>query len=215
MKQLIILGASYAYGAGGQNGGWGDFLKKHLHNKMYSDSGEGDKYEVYSFAKPGATTQFILDTAPEILRHYCRNKSTTIILNIGANDAKAVNSPTNFLTTLPEFSNQLELLLDALKGFSNDIIFVSDPPFDETKTTPKVNPLDGSNSYFTNSRREELKEITKKLCREKGAYYLQIEVDRNEWINNCLFRDGLHPNQKGHQIIFDTVLTYLEKDELL
>jgi lysophospholipase L1-like esterase len=210
MKQFIILGASYAYGAGGQNGGWGDLFKKHLHNKMYSNGGEGDKYEVFNFAKPGATTQFVLETAPELLRHYCRNKSATIILNIGANDAKAVNSPNNYLTTLPEFSNQLESLLDALKNYSDDIIFVSDPPVDETKTVPKVNPFDGSNSYFTNSRREELKRIAKKLCRDKEAHYLQIEVDKENWINNCLFRDGLHPNHRGHQLIFENLIAHLK-----
>jgi lysophospholipase L1-like esterase len=210
MKQFIILGASYAYGVGGQSGGWGNLLKNHLHNKMYSEGGEGEKFEVFNFAKPGATTQFVLDTSPDLLTHYCRNKSATIILNIGANDAKAVNSPTNFLTTLPKFSNQLELLLDALIEFSEDIIFAGDCPIDEAKTNPKVNPFDGSNSYFTNSRREELKEITLELCRDKEAHYLQIEVDKNEWIQTCLFRDGLHPNQKGHQLIFNQLISHLE-----
>ena len=73
MKQIFILGASTAYGVGGEHGGWGDLIKQYAHSKMYGQSGAGEKYEVFNFALSGATVDFVTTTFPEQIKNYDRN----------------------------------------------------------------------------------------------------------------------------------------------
>lgn len=215
MKQIFVLGASYSFGIGAQREGWAGLLKEYLHKKMYSSDGIGDQYELYNFSKPGEPTKFTLNTSRFLLEHYCRNKSAIILVNTGANDSRAANTPTNYLNSLPQFQVELEALITELKKFSDTVLFIGNCPVDEKRTNPKTNPFDGSKSYFTNSRLNEISLSTQRICHNKHIPFIKVNVDKDEWIKNCLFRDGLHPNQKGHQIIFDTVLSYLEQNELL
>lgn len=107
MKQYFIVGGSTVYGVGGDDGGWADMLKRHFHKKMYGPNGIGEKIEVYNFSKSGVTTQFLLDTYPEQIKHYGRDDEITTIVSVGMNNAKAVGEPSNFVSTLYEYEEQI------------------------------------------------------------------------------------------------------------
>lgn len=206
MKQYFLLGASSIYGVGGSNGGWAELFKSYLHNKMYGPTGVGEKYEVFNFAKSGATIDFVLKTFPEQFKNYGRNENSTIIVSVGGNNSKATGRPDNYVSTLEEYENQVKELILMLQKYSNNIIFANNGYVDESKTNPKISPFDGSKSFFTNSRRLIFRSSLRLLCDEYGINFIDVNVNQEKWINEYLYKDGLHPNDKGHRLMFEKII---------
>ena len=211
MIQIFIVGSSTVYGAGGKNGGWADLLKQAAHNKMYGKGGVGEKYEIYNFGKSGATIDFVQSTFPQQLEQYGRGGKVITIVNVGGNNAKAEDRPDNFVSTVDEYSNEMGKLLDMLKAKSKHVIAVGSGFYDESKTNPKPNPLTGGKSYFTNKRRNVFQNRFKKLCEQRSITFVEVGVSEDEWRQKYLYEDGLHPNQKGHELICKNVLAEVEK----
>lgn len=209
MKQFFLLGASSVYGVGGENGGWGELFKQHIHQKMYGPNGEGEKYEVFNFAKSGATVQFVLETFTEQIKNYGRDGEIVCIISVGGNNSKAVNQPNNYVSTVEEYTQQMTSLINLLKQNSSQVVIVSNGFVDESKTNPKPSPFDNSKSYFTNARRTQFQSTLMNLCNEMGVQFVDTDKSIEEWQANYLYDDGLHPNAKGHQLIFQSICNYL------
>lgn len=175
---------------------------------MYDEGGVGEKYEVYNLGKSGATIDFVKKTFPGQLEQYGRGERVITIVSVGGNNAKAENEPDNFVSTIEEYSEQMAELLDLLKNKSKQVIAVGGGYYDddESKTNPKPNPLTGGKSYFSNERKARFETKFKEICKEKGITFVEVEVGEQEWKDKYLFEDGLHPNQKGHQLLADKIL---------
>lgn len=212
MKQVFILGASSVYGVGAEQNGWGDLVKEYLHSKMYGADGICEKYEVFNFSKAGSTIEFVADTADWIYDKFSRKGDVLTLVSVGGNDAKAENAPDNFVCTPEAFRDKVSALFDKLKEHSTQIVFVSNGFVDEAKTSPKPSPFgDGKVSYFTNERRSLFNNITRQICDEKGVEFVAVNIDKDAWIKDYLFTDGLHPNQAGYQKVFEALKPILDK----
>lgn len=211
MKQFFILGASSVYGVGAESSGWGDLVKQYLHSKMYGTNGVGEMYEVFNFSKAGSTVEFVSETAGWIYAKYSRGGNSVTLISVGGNDAKAENAPHNFVCTPEDFKEKVVKLLEALQQHSKQVVFVSNGFVDETKTNPKPSPFgDGKVSYFTNERRSLFNDITKQICADMGVDFVAVDIDKDTWVNNYLFSDGLHPNQAGYQKVFEVIKPILD-----
>jgi lysophospholipase L1-like esterase len=212
MTQVFILGSSMVYGVGGSHGGWADLIKQYLHEKMYGEGALGEMYEVYNFGKSGATIDFVKDTFMSQLEAYGRDQKTIVLLAVGGNNTKAEEQPDNFVSTPEAYEEEMRGLLASLKQHADGLIFVGSNNYvDETKTNPKLNPLTGGRSYFTNSRRQQFAGIAKQVCDDLGIALVDVTVDKEEWLSNYLYKDGLHPNDAGYQLIFASIKPVLDK----
>lgn len=209
MKQVFILGASAVYGVGAEHAGWGDLVKQYYHSMMFSEGGMGEFFEVYNFAKPGVTIDFIIDTYPRHFEDYSKGSKVITIASVGGNNSRAKDEPTNYASTPESYSEELAQLIDVLKKSSEKIIFVSTVYVDETKTNP-ITTSHGNKYYFTNARRKQFEEITKGLCAQNGIGFVDVPVLEEEWRQKYLYQDGLHPNQAGHQLIFNAIKSHLK-----
>lgn len=212
MTQIFVLGSSSTYGVGGPNGGWADMIKQYLHEKMFGENGVGEKYEVYNFGKSGATIDFVKNSFPSQLKDYGRQQKTIILVAIGGNNTKAEQEPDNFVSTPEEYESEMRELLDFLKQSSDGLILVGSNGYvDEAKTNPKLNPLTGGRSYFTNARRQQFSTIVKRICEDTNVDLADVAVSQEEWLSKYLYIDGLHPNNAGHQLIFESIKPVLSK----
>jgi lysophospholipase L1-like esterase len=212
MKQIFILGASSVYGVGAERDGWGDLVKAYVHSKMYGADGVGEAAEVFNFAKAGSTVEFVAETFPWICENYQRGPELIILVSVGGNDAKARNAPDNFVCTPEAFQEKITNLCSILKAHSQHVIFVSNGYVDESKVNPKPSPFgDGNVAYFTNERRSRFNAITKKVSEATGFDYVAVDCDKATWIAKYLFKDGLHPNQAGYKLVFETIKPKLDK----
>lgn len=211
MKQVFIFGSSSVYGVGAEQGGWADLLKQRLHKKMYGADGVGEKYELYNFGYSGAGADFVTVAAREQLKFYRRSGKVVAILSVGGNNSKAEDEPDNFVSTIEEYEQLMTYLLERMKEDVDEIIVVGSGTVDEAKTNPKPNPLTGGKSYFTNDRRIAFSHALMKLCQKQGVRFVDIDMKPDEWQKDYLYKDGLHPNQKGHEYIAAKVWPELEK----
>lgn len=212
MKQIFIFGASIVYGVGAESLGWADLIKQKLHSHMYRSGGVGERFEVYNLAKPGAEIEFVLKHLLPLHQIYQQSSENLAIFSIGLNNTKAVNTPTNYVSSLQTYQMQMDKLLRLSQDQFNHLICVGYTPIDETKTNPKFNPISGNISYFNNQRIGKFDQIFNQLCYKFKIPFVDFsQLDRTHWVNNCLYQDGVHPNQTGHQLIFDRVWPYVNK----
>lgn len=211
MAQIFIFGASSAYGVGGEEGGIGDLLKKKIHSQMYRAGGMGEKHEVYNFATPGATVEFFLESFEYQIDKYAKDTKLITIVSVGMNNSKAINNPDNFVSSPSQYKTTMEKLLTGLKQKVDGVICYGYTHVDESKTAPIANPFNDDLAYFKNDKIIEFNSIFKQVCQQLGLTFIEIDIEQEEWKRKYLFRDGLHPNREGHQLIFDKVWPEVEK----
>lgn len=211
MIQIFILGSSSVYGVGAHTAGWADLVKQYFHQKMYGPGGVGEKYEVFNFGKAGEQVGFLMQNFPKLLEMYGRDGQKVIIYMGGRNNARAVDSPDNFVSTPEEYREEVSTFVAFMKEHGDKVIFI--PPgvaVDESKTSPKPSPFgDGRKSYFTNARSKIFGDVAREVCTEQGITYVDVDITEDEWIKKYLYEDGLHANQAGHQLIFEAVKPHL------
>jgi lysophospholipase L1-like esterase len=211
MKQIFLFGASTIYGVGGASGGIGDILKSQLHRIMYGPDPKGEVYEVYNFAKSGNTAQDVFASFPQQLNDYRRDCESIAILSVGINDTKAIDTPDNFACSPDDYKAEMSKLLKALIKKVDHVICIGFGVVDENKTNPKLNPLTGRKSYYTNARIGEFNAVFEQLCHSLSISFVRIDENPTQWSGGLRYQDGLHPNESGHQFIFDRVWLELKK----
>lgn len=210
MKQIFILGASSVYGVGAERG-WADMVKASIHSKQFAPDGPGETCEVFNFAKSGSTIEFVAETFPWLCENYQRGPELITLISVGGNDAKATGTPDNYVCTPEAFKEKITNLCGVLRKHSQHVIFVSNGYLDESKVSPKINPFTGGNSYFTNGRRSQFNAITEEVCASMGFDFVAADCDKDTWVQNYLYKDGLHPNQKGYELMFEAIRPKLDE----
>jgi len=211
VTQFFILGSSLPYGVGASHAGWGDLIKQYLHAKMYGEGGVGQKYEVFNFGKADAKIEFVQATFPGQLADYGRRQKTIVVIAIGGNNSKAEGSPDGYISTPEKYAQEMEDLLTMLAKYSDAVIVVDNGYVDESKTNPKLNPLTGATSYYSNTRRQQFGDITERICKRQEIDFVRLAIDQQEWVENYTYKDGVHPNQQGHQLVFEAIRPYLDE----
>lgn len=213
MKQIFIFGSSSTYGVGSTNGGWSGLLKKKLHNRMYGENGIGEKYEVFNFGKSGATIDMVQNSYKSQLDAYGRDGVNIALLNVGGNNALAINNPDNpdnYVSEPEEYKKEIHSLLLSMKKDFVHIFFVEGGYYDESKVSPKQSPFDNSCSYFSNERKQLFSNVTKGVCEELDIIYIPVRVSEQEWIEKYIYQDGLHSNDAGYKYIFNNIWSLIE-----
>jgi lysophospholipase L1-like esterase len=210
MKNVLIFGASIVHGVGGAHGGWADLLKMKLHAQLYGPSGEGETCECYELGVPGTFAKELQEHfEPELsarLKH-ALPKDTTIVISLGTNDAKAIGSSTNYAVSSEEFGQNLQQILVTAKRYAAQVIFVGLLPVHEERTNPKINPLTNVESYFRNDRLQQFDAVAQTACQSQNVEFISLfHAVPADWAQHYLFKDGIHPNDAGHQWIFDQVV---------
>jgi lysophospholipase L1-like esterase len=137
------------------------------------------------------------------LRNRCPD---LIILSVGVNDTPRLGSPTGKnLTNFSQFQENINDLLDQAISLC-PVIFVGMVPVAQAKM-PFLDCF-----YFNHIDQFRYKQATKEACLERNIPYLDIFdlwMSRGEdWVRSQLSPDGLHPNVRGYQSLFDDVINW-------
>ncbi|OGX08734.1 MAG: hypothetical protein A2Z88_04965 [Omnitrophica WOR_2 bacterium GWA2_47_8] len=199
MYNILIFGDSIAAGRKVDKiKSWPFFLTQFL------DTKDKDFTLVHNLSIPGESTGGVIKRFPIETEARCKkiypNDRASIIFAIGLNDTQCINSGDNPATRLEDFRKNIVLLLEGARKYANHIIFVGLTPVNERKTAP-IN-----NVYFLNDKIKTYNEVINKECQKGNITFLNIT---EEWSGfdylNLLSDDGIHPNEKGHQKIFEKI----------
>ena len=158
---------------------------------------------VFNLGVPGESSQELLERLEEecmVRLESTLNSEVIILIAIGINDAKFVDNLNNFKTPIEIFSKNIDAIINLLRRYTKNILFVGLTPVNESQTNH------GGASFFLNSNIKKYNDIIRDVCAEKNVYFVEIF---NKWISdnylNLLAEDGIHLNEFGHRKIFNEI----------
>ncbi len=206
--QILIFGDSLTYGAWDNQGGWAQRLRRFVEEKY------PEQHFVYNLGIPGDTTKYIVERFElEAKQRIFDEEETVIIFQVGANDSGIRTSKGNSEWVSPrEFERNIRKLIFGARKITEKVFFVTDVPIDEKKTCPV--PWDKDISY-TNKNIIRYCEIIKEICEKEKIGFIDVfDIFKKQNIGDLL-KDGVHPTSSGHQLIFQIVKDFLEKNKVI
>ena len=184
-----IWGDSIIYGEGDSEAlGWVGRLRK---SQLKNDS------SLYNFGICG-------DTSAGLLKRFKIEAEATnpdiIIFAVGINDSKYPNDSNESLVPPKEYLTNLEELISQARKFTNNIFIVS-----ATKVDNEWESVRGSR--FMNEVIESYNELMRGTAEKHSIEF----VDMFEVLDPASdLSDGLHPNRKGYQKMFEVIKSRIE-----
>ncbi|MDP3957859.1 MAG: GDSL-type esterase/lipase family protein [bacterium] len=198
MSSLCIWGTSITWGAfDTEKGGWVNRLRLHFDiNDIYLD--------VYNLGITGETSAGILERFETEAK---AREPEIIVFDVGINDAAYIQAENRHQIEKEQFESNLKLLVKKAKKFTGNIFLIVPKGVDESKTNPI--PWHPELSYL-NKDIAQYADVVRKVSKEAGATCVEI----GELKADDLY-DGLHPNARGHEKIFQEIKKFLEKEKIL
>lgn len=204
-----MFGDSITEGLWDSKGGWADRLKTHIH-KNELESSFKNYHEAYNLGIDGNTTKQILERFDsETKARQWPDSEYGFIIATGMNDTLH-RKEKDFESSPERYSNELTELFSKAKQYSDKILFVDITPVNEALTNPVASSSTGK--CYTNSRISQFNDTLQRFCEEKFIACIKVsEAFNSRDRNTLLSADGLHPNDAGHEIMYELILPKLEE----
>lgn len=179
--KVSIFGDSIVWGAYDlELGGWANRLKLHFDNR-------GDfEIDIYNHGISGDRVVDVLNRLGNEAKALLPDK---IILAIGINDTPIPDFPSG--TDLKTFKRQYQKLIELARKHAKSLVIVGLTNVDE-----KI-----AGHGYKNKEVEKLNKIIKELAQRENIPFVNLFGS----LADDDVMDGLHPNAKGHQKIFEKI----------
>jgi lysophospholipase L1-like esterase len=207
--RVLIFGASITQGFWDTEGGWAQRLRRYYDERSVKNIEHGDDYpDIFNLGVSGDKVADLLERFDlEASTRIKKGKDCGIVFSIGTNNAYVEGDikwagPGNY-------EEDLQTLVDKARSYTSKIMFVGLLPCEEAKTTPVF----WRDIYYTNERIKRIDSLMEKVARDNDVAYVPIfESIKNKMDTGAqLYADGLHPNNEGHELIFQLVRPELDK----
>jgi lysophospholipase L1-like esterase len=199
MHNILIFGDSIAAGRNVQKTkSWPSLFSDYIDRKDKAST------LVHNLSIVGnSTAELLLRLLPEIQARYKKdypNDYFVLIFAIGINDSKNIVSCKKNRTSDNDFITNIKKIIDIASSFSNQICFIGFNPVNEQKLRKYSAP-------FTNESIIKYDKIIKNICKENKILFIDTySYWTAEKYKKLLSKDGLHPNELGHQKIFKALM---------
>ncbi len=214
MPRILVFGDSIVWGADDfEKGGWTDRLKVYYLKKANPD--EADFNEIYNLGNPAKTSSEILKNFEGELKRMLMkefSKQNIIIIQTGINDSRYINSKKSVQVSTKIFEKNLFKFIKISKRYVKTLIFVSLYPLDESRCDPVSWNSDHS---FKNKYVVEYERVIEQVCKKENILFIDVYSEFQKTDYKKLLSDGLHPNAKGHELIFNIVKDFIEKKKII
>lgn len=208
--RVLVFGASSTQGLWDTEGGWVARLRRNYDTQVVKNIREEANYpDVFNLGVQGDMIGNLLKRFEnETEARLWQNEELAFIFSIGTNDT-AIGGNGKTWSTSDSYRDDIKKLTKMAKDYSNKIIFVGLPCCDESRTTPVF----WADVHYTNTRMLEVNKELHSFCNEEKIIYVPIYEILKERLDagQDVFADGLHPNNEGHELIFQAVKPELDK----
>lgn len=196
MQNILIFGDSITWGAVDTKGGWAQRVK--------NESGENI---VYILGISGDDSNGLLKRLEqEALIRLDEENQTALIIAIGINDSQIELQNNTNKIPVEDFRKNLNEIIQRGKKIANQIIVLGISPVNESKVKPM--PWKITHGY-TNEQIKKYNKIIYETAKENDVDFIDVCNKFLKEDYKTLLFDGLHPNDKGHELIY-----FLVKDNL-
>ena len=191
---ICVFGDSIAWGSNDlEKGGWVSRLKMHMLEKY--------DVNVYNLGISGDATEEVLKRVEAELK---AREPQVIVFAIGINDSQYLHSIKNRRVSLGKFKENIRTLHTIASSVSREVVFIGLTAIDETKTKPVS--WNSDIDYNTESIKEYDLTI-KDFCADNGVKFIAMGNELN--LDNL--EDGVHPDARGHEKMFQKIKPEIEK----
>jgi len=210
MTQVFAFGHSITQGFWDNEGGWVQRLRRFLDAKSLENP---DKYyfEVYNLGVSGNDSRQLLERfESEVNARISEENQTIILFQIGANDIQYFNEEYRLRTPKEDFKQNILDLISKAKEYTDNIIFVGDPIITIEGPIPW-----SKDKELSDSRLKNYTDTVRRKCNNHNIAYVdnRSEQTKEEWSEKL--EDGCHPNDRGHQLIFEKVKEKMREEKLI
>ncbi len=206
MPTLCIFGASSTWGAWDlEKGGWANRLRLWIDEQNLASKEDEFYWEVYNLGVSGDTTKDVLARFKSELN---AREAGLVIISIGDNDTVYDQSPDEPRLTEDQFASNIEEMITLATAVTNKVVVLGLKQVTEEKVQPV--PWNAQANY-RNASIKAYDERLKNIAEERGTHYVPVF----DLLADADLADGLHPNEQGHEKIFQRVKGFLEESRLL
>jgi acyl-CoA thioesterase I len=207
--RILIFGDSITQGFYDSQGGWAQRVRAHFDSQIIANEVD-DAPVVFNLGISGDTTKDILKRfKPETQARLRSKKKSVIVFAIGTNDTLYTDN--GFFESTPEkYEADLKELTKLAREYSDKILFVSLFPVIDKLLQPF--PWSTTGKCYSTERMELFNKVLKKHCKANQLQLVDLYKPFAQASDlNRLFFDGIHPNNKGHELIAGLVIPTLQK----
>jgi lysophospholipase L1-like esterase len=159
--------------------------------------------EVYNRSVSGDTTNEV----SERVERDCKSiKPDIVIFQAGSNDVTYDPLAKKTRVSTKECRSNIFKLIKLGKQFTDKVIFTGLFWVDEKVANPW-----SEKEYYYNKDGKAYDQIIQEVCKKERICFIPMF----DVLSSELLEDGVHPNAKGHQKIFEIVRDYLKKEKLI
>ncbi len=205
MAVILAFGDSITYGSWSPiHTSWCSLLRAHMDSKFNGDYASYGR--VYNLGIGGETTnEAVKRFLPEIQARLRNEEEVVFIIAYGANDACFDSDKQSFRVPIEEFEQNMQQMVTDAKKISPKIILLNILPVVEADNSdPDSTRL---NTYFEPYNQSLLQIAQNNLLTLVDISIAFLKTDYAKFLG----KDGLHPNEHGHKIIFELVSKEVDK----
>jgi len=204
---VFIFGDSITQGLWDSRGGWADRIKAFVQSEEVN-AGIKNYHQVYNLGVDGNTTKQIIDRfEAETKARLWPDEECAIVFATGTNDTLFRNSQ-DFESIPERYEAELNQLIQLAKKYSSKVVFVDLLPVDENLTNP-IKPS-SSGKCYTNERISNFNKVLYEVCDSHSLLCIKASEKYLKKDYKMLLADGIHPNDQGHEVIFNLVVEHVK-----
>ncbi len=208
MAIIYAFGDSITYGAWDiSQSGWATRLRQFLDDFQEKNP---DYYCLfYNLGIPGETTNGLVKRFEnEVTAREREGEEAIFIFAFGANDAAYLSNDNKFRVSKEKFRMNLEQVIGKAVIISKKILIVNILPVVEKKNSTPRNGKIRLNKYM-----EEYNLVLQGLADQFKIQLIDVNsvFVKTGYEKLLIQDDGLHPNDEGHKIMFDTIILEVQK----
>lgn len=201
--RVLIFGDSITQGFWDTEGGWVGRIRKHYDQQMI-DNTDNDPPTIFNLGVSGNSSDDVLARFENETKARA-TEELAFVVAIGVNDART-KAGVNY-SDPNRYKQNLSEILRLAKQHSSKIMFVGLTPCVEERS----NPVSWGDTGYTNGRIKEFDDALRQFCEEEQLLFVEVfEPFAKAEAETELLPDSLHPNDEGHQLVADLVLSKLQ-----
>lgn len=204
---IVFFGDSITQGYWGIHHGWVDRVRMYYSELLFAK----DEYHgVYNLAIDGDVASDIVKRIKSELQARIRSNHSVmpvVAIQVGVNDS--TDEAVQLETAISEYKTQLQAIIDNIQGMYSETVLVGYSSCDEAKTTP----VSWGNHHYTNEKTKAHEDAMSEVAARNNAQFIPVftEFKKHVEAGEDLLADGLHPNDAGHELIYQIVMPKLRE----
>jgi lysophospholipase L1-like esterase len=204
---VVFFGDSITQGYWGIEHGWVDRVRKYYSELLFAK----DEYHgIYNLGIDGDVVEDIQKRIKTELEARIRPNHKimpVVAIQIGVNDD--TDKEVDLKSEISKYKDRLNATIREIEGLNSEILLVGYPSCDEEKTTP----VSWGPHYYTNEKAKAYETAMAEVAKEAGAIFVPVfdEFKKHIDAGEDLLADGLHPNDAGHEVIYNIVMPKLQE----